>query len=71
MNLLLEVIPGELKDWAQWIVWRYQRRGTKWTKPPYCPATGELAQVDHPPTWGTYAEARLAWSHARMLVWRL
>jgi primase-polymerase (primpol)-like protein len=63
MHPVVEVIPGELKDWAQWVVWRYQRRGTKWTKPPYCPGTGELAQVDHPATWGTYAEAYRAWKH--------
>lgn len=53
----LEIIPADLKQWRQWVVWRYLRRDTRFTKPPYCPATGTLAAVDDPRTWGSFEEA--------------
>jgi putative DNA primase/helicase len=65
MNPVFEMIPSDLKDWRQWVLWRYQRRGAKWTKPPYCPATGKLAQVDHAATWGTFDEACRIWKQGR------
>lgn len=58
-------IPSELTACRQWALWRYQRRGAKWTKPPYSPATGKLAQVDHPGTWDTYEAACRAWAPGR------
>lgn len=59
----LSAIPADLKQWRQWVVWRYQQRGGKKSKPPYGPATGSLASVDDPSTWGTFEEARQAWIH--------
>jgi putative DNA primase/helicase len=61
MRLNLDVIPSDLKGWKQWVVWRSMERGGKKTKPPYCPATGLLASVNAPSTWGSFEEAHLAW----------
>jgi len=30
-------IPQELKECPQWVCWRYEWNGKKWTKPPYHP----------------------------------
>jgi primase-polymerase (primpol)-like protein len=65
MSLDLGVIPDDLKRWNQWVTWRYQQRGSKKTKPPLCPATGTLASVDAPGTWGTYEEACTAYLQGR------
>lgn len=56
----LSAVPSDLKRWDQWVVWRYLDRGGKKTKPPYCPATGALASVDDPRTWGTFEAATRA-----------
>lgn len=58
----LDAIPEDLKRWRQWVVWRYQQRGEKKTKPPYSPTSGSLASVDNPGTWGPFEEARRAFS---------
>jgi len=56
-------IPDELKQLDQWIVWKLaQRRGQKWTKPPYNPKTGKAAKVNDPSTWATFDEAWSAYS---------
>lgn len=30
-------IPQELKDFPQWVCWKYEWNGQKWTKPPFHP----------------------------------
>ncbi len=54
--------PEELKDYAQWVCWRFAKRKQKngrikKTKVPFNPQTGEMAQVNEPLSWGTYEEA--------------
>lgn len=56
-----DTIPQALRERAQWIAWRYERRkdkgGTwKWTKLPVNPHTGKLASSTDPTTWGTFEE---------------
>jgi primase-polymerase (primpol)-like protein len=38
---------------AHWVLWRWERRRGKWTKPPYMP-TGANAKSDDPSTWSDY-----------------
>ena len=38
---------------AHWVLWRWERRREKWTKPPYMP-TGANAKSDDPSTWSDY-----------------
>ncbi|WP_119068751.1 DUF3987 domain-containing protein [Rubrobacter indicoceani] len=50
-----------MKDFAQWICWRYEdRSGGKKTKVPYSPTTGRRARTDDPSTWTTLSEVRRA-----------
>lgn len=46
-----------LRDYAQWVNWRYEDRNNKWTKVPFIPNTNELASVTDPNTWGTFNDA--------------
>lgn len=50
-------IPQELQDRPQWVAWRYERRGERWTKLPLCPATGRMASSTDPATWGAFDAA--------------
>ncbi len=51
-------IPDELKARHQWVVWRYEWRGKKWTKIPYQPAyPAWKAKADDPATWSTFDAA--------------
>jgi len=52
-------IPAALRERAQWVVWKNERRGGKWTKVPYRPADGgrTKASVTDPRTWGTFEQA--------------
>lgn len=53
-----DAIPDGLRDRRQWVVWKHERRGGKWTKVPYRAADGRTpASVDNPRTWGTFDEA--------------
>ena len=56
-----DAIPKELRCLKQWVVWRWEQRGDKWTKPPYNPHTGEKAKVNDSRTWGTFDEAHQAY----------
>ncbi len=55
-------IPAELRERPQWVAWRYEWQGRKWTKVPLDPRTGRKADTADPATWGTFAQAR---AHAR------
>ena len=51
-------IPVEMRDYAQWIVWRYEDRDApKPVKVPYSPRTGKCADVTRSETWTTFDEA--------------
>jgi hypothetical protein len=52
------MIPAELRDLAQWVVWRYEDRDGKRTKVPYRPAapTARASSTD-PSTWSTHEDA--------------
>ena len=46
-------IPQELKEHAQWVVWKYEDRKGKQTKVPY-QVNGKRASVTKPTTWDSY-----------------
>lgn len=50
-------VPMALRDFPQWVNWRYEDRGSKWTKVPYVPGSEALADVTDPSTWGTFDAA--------------
>ncbi len=50
-----------LQSRAQWVCWRKEQRKGKWTKVPYNPQTGQLAESNNPRTWSPYALALAAW----------
>ena len=60
MKVLYENIPGELTRLDRWVVWQYQERNGKLTKPPYVALPGKKrhALVNVPSTWGTFEEAK-------------
>ena len=53
-------IPFELKVLSQWVMWRYELRKDKWTKPPYQP-DGTLASTTDPATWSSFDAVRAAY----------
>jgi AAA domain len=55
MNLLK--IPDELKVHDHWVVWKYETRGGKATKPLYDVQTGEYAKSNDPSTWTSFERA--------------
>jgi hypothetical protein len=51
-------IPVELREYTQWVCWRYeQTNGKKPTKIPYDPVTGLRASTTNPETWRTFSDA--------------
>jgi len=60
MNVLYENIPAQLIRLDRWVVWQYEERNGKLTKPPYVPAIGKKrhALVNVPSTWGTFEQAK-------------
>jgi putative DNA primase/helicase len=62
MNVLYENIPAQLTRLDRWVVWHYEERSGKMTKPPYVPAMGKKrhALVNVPSTWGTFEQAKNA-----------
>jgi putative DNA primase/helicase len=56
-------IPSEMKALPQWVVWRYQTRKGKPSKPPYQSRDPKKpAKPDDPSTWSSYSEAVKAYS---------
>ena len=47
-------IPQELKEHPQWVLWTYEKRHGKWTKPLLDPCSDRYAKTDNPHTWGTF-----------------
>jgi putative DNA primase/helicase len=55
-----EAIPAELRKRRQWVVWRYELRGERWSKVPYQANRQEArAKADDPSTWATFDEAMI------------
>ena len=59
INHVSDNFPRELRDLAQWVVWRFETRPgqDKPTKVLYNPATGQRADSTKPTTWGTFDNA--------------
>ena len=57
MEIQIENIPQELKDRDQYVVWKWEERDGKATKPPYDAKTGKRASHSDPSTWGTFNDA--------------
>ncbi|HEX3002234.1 MAG TPA: hypothetical protein VHN82_07705 [Methanoregula sp.] len=62
MDILFDNIPEELIALDRWVVWRYEERNGKRTKPPYRPLPGKNrhALVNIPSTWGSFSFAKEA-----------
>jgi putative DNA primase/helicase len=62
MQVLYENIPALLTRLDRWLVWQYEERNGKMTKPPYVPAPGKKrhALVNVRSTWGTFGQAKEA-----------
>ena len=63
-SLALEAlnIPQELKEFKQWVLWRYQKKGNKWSKVPLNPKTGRNASVKNFDDWSSleFAEREMS-----------
>lgn len=53
----VDAIPLELRNDAQWLVWRWETRDGKRTKPPYNARTGGPGSSTDASTWSTFAHA--------------
>jgi len=60
-----DAISDELKNRAQWVLWRLETRNGKTTKVPY-QADGCKASVDKPDTWTDYETAKTAYLTGRI-----
>lgn len=52
-------MPPELKARDQWVLWHWQQREDRWTKPPYG-TDGKFAKTNDPATWSTFEEVKRA-----------
>ncbi|MCJ1959893.1 AAA family ATPase [Novosphingobium mangrovi (ex Hu et al. 2023)] len=52
-----ERIPQEMREFPQWVCWKYEQRGSKPTKVPVNPATGRLASVTNSADWVSFEDA--------------
>lgn len=50
-------IPLELRQFQQWVCWRYETIGGRVTKVPYSASGLNKANVNNPATWGTFDQA--------------
>lgn len=57
-----EGIPQELQSLHQWVVWNYHEINGLLKKPPFTPASEERADITDPATWGSFEEARDAYT---------
>jgi hypothetical protein len=51
LPVLAQNIPLSMRKRRQWIVWRYQRRGDKWSKLPYMAGSDRPAKTNDKSTW--------------------
>lgn len=64
-EVCVEAIPAELRELPQWVCWRWQRRGGRWTKVPIDPKSGGNAKAGEPKTWSTFAQAKAFYEAGR------
>lgn len=50
-------VPAELRERAQWVLWRMERRKDKATKVPYFPLNGQRAKSTDPSSWSPFEQA--------------
>lgn len=61
-NVIFNNVPTELQILRQWVVWRWEFGGVKWTKAPYKSANAfERASHSDPKTWSSFEEAKQAY----------
>ena len=60
MHPSFDRIPQELRERAQWVVWRKEHRNGRLTKVPYNAAGGTRASTTDPDTWTTFEMATAA-----------
>ena len=60
LPVLFDGIPAEITDVSRWVLWRWEQRGGKWTKPP-CQPDGTYAKSTDPSTWHDFATIRAAY----------
>jgi primase-polymerase (primpol)-like protein len=58
-----ESIPDQLKQHDQWVLWKAEFIGDKWTKVPYNAKTGRKAKSNNPQTWGNFHTVYLRQKH--------
>ncbi len=51
-----DAIPDDFKTLPNWMLWKYQQRGGKWTKVPY-QANGKAADSTDSSTWASFEDA--------------
>lgn len=56
LEILEEYIPQELKDKKKWLVWRWEKRGDKYTKPPFRIDGQRSDGAVNPNDWATFKE---------------
>ena len=59
--VLPENIPVSLKLIDRWVVWRYELRDGKWTKPPFSASSGRRASSTGAATWSDFETALSAY----------
>ncbi len=57
-------VPATLRDIDAWLVWRYEFRKGKWTKPPSDAKTGFAGKSTDSSTWTTFTDAHDAYRTA-------
>ncbi len=57
MSATTAAIPPDLAERPQWVIWRWEERDGKATKPPYSAINGGLASSTDPSTWTTFDKA--------------
>jgi hypothetical protein len=62
---VLDNVPNELAERDQWVNWRYEHRGGKPTKPPYC-TNGRRASHSDPETWASFSDAFREYARGRV-----
>lgn len=60
LPVIQAAVPESVKSFPQWVLWRYERRGTRWTKPPYR-LNGKRADKTNPDHWSDFSEVIAAY----------
>jgi len=62
-HVQFESIPNELLMLHQWLTWRYEENSAgELKKPPFTPLIGKRADITKPETWGSFREAKQAYT---------